>query len=120
MMADTVVHQILSAVTYKDWWLLVTKDRQRGDAYYIQWHFKARCVKTGGVYEQKGRKWYLSPYMTESELVGTAFKAALTAEEHECRESFNYYGHRVFNPHVDVRALLEVCDREDVREEPTA
>lgn len=53
--------------------------------------------------------------MTESELVLTAFKAALTAEEHECRERFQYRGRRVLNPHVSVRALMDVCDIEDVR-----
>lgn len=69
------------------------------------------------VAEQSSRKWYLSRWMTESELVQTAFKAALTAEEHECRERFTYRGNRIFNPHISVRALMTVCADEDVRDE---
>ncbi len=56
-----------------------------------------------------------TPHMTESELVQTAFAAALAAEEHECREFFQYQGKRPFQPHVSIHALMAVCDQEDVR-----
>lgn len=107
---------ILNRITYKDWHLHVGRDSKRNFAPYLQWEFIAPCAKTGTPAKQRSRKWYLSEYMTESELVQTAFKAALTAEEHECREAFRYAGYRVFNPHVSVTALMTVCHREDVRE----
>lgn len=107
--------EVLSRVKYKDWVLFIGWD---GDRRYIQWHFKAKCCKTGEVGVQRGRKWHLSPHMTQSELVGTAFKAALTAEEHECRENFIWDGYRIFNPHIDIEALASVCDAEDVRDIP--
>jgi hypothetical protein len=106
---------ILSEVSYKDWALDVKLDPHRNLAPYMQWRFKARCAKSGECAEQAGRKWYLSPHMTESELVLTAFKAALTAEEHECREQFSYRGHRILNPHVSVQALISICAVQDVR-----
>lgn len=63
----------------------------------------------------RGRKWYLSPHMTKSELVATAFKAVLTFQEHEAREQFTYRGRRVFGPHIDIDALHEVAERTDPR-----
>jgi hypothetical protein len=59
-----------------------------------------------------GRKWFLSNHMTRSEVVQTAFKAVLTAEEHEAREHFKYRGQSIFDPHYDVDKLVEL--RSDV------
>jgi hypothetical protein len=56
---------------------------------------------------QYGRKWRLSQRMTRSEIVTTAFKAVLTAMEHETREQFKYKGVDVFGPHIDVDAMHE-------------
>lgn len=108
------LEQIVHAVSYKDWTLHLRTD-DGSERHYLQWAFITRCVKTDRNECQWSRKWYLSPHMVESEVVGTAFKAAITAEEHECRESFTYAGRRIFNPHVSVRALMSVCDVEDVR-----
>lgn len=106
------VLDILDEVKYKDWELHIGVDNGR---LYLQWRFKAACSKTGEACEQSGRKWQLSTWMTQSELVNTAFKAALTAEEHECREHFKWNGKRIFNPHISVEALAAVCDNEDGR-----
>lgn len=57
----------------------------------------------------------LSPNMTKSELVQTAMKAVLAAEEHEAREHFRYRGKCIFGPHIDVDGLLAVCDDLDAR-----
>jgi hypothetical protein len=107
---------VLAAVTYKDWTLKLHYDPARATAPYIQWMFTGKCSKTGAVGPQFSRKWYISPWMAESELVQTAFKAALTAEEHETREHFKYFNKRVFNPHIHVRELMQICDFEDARQ----
>lgn len=104
--------QILGAIAYKNWRLNTGVDNGRT---YMQWVFRGVCAKTGQLELQHCRKWYLSPHMTESELVQTAFAAALAAEEHECREFFQYKGFRPFNPHISVDAILGVCEQEDVR-----
>ena len=115
----THIAEALVSVKYKDWDLQVGGDPvDEGNRPYIQWVFHGCCVKSGELCEQKSRKWYLSRFMTVSEVVGTAFKAALTAEEHECRENFTWNGKRVFNPHIDVTALWRVCHHEDTRDEP--
>jgi hypothetical protein len=55
--------------------------------------------------EVRGRKWYVSPYSTVTEVVQTAFKAVMTAEEHELREGFTFDGVNLYHPHHDVEAL---------------
>lgn len=66
-------------------------------------------IYTGHPTLQKTRKWKLSIHMTNSELVQTALKCALTSAEHQVRESFLYRGQRIFGPHFDVEALVELC-----------
>jgi hypothetical protein len=55
--------------------------------------------------------------MTKSEVVQTAFKAALTAIEHEARERFTYRGQSIFDPHYDVDQLVELRARADCLDE---
>lgn len=117
-MEKKTMFQLLESVKYRNWMLRAWEDSTRAGAPYLQWAFMRRDVKTGHMCWQHGRKWYLSLHMTESELVLTAFKAAVTCEEHECRENFTYCGKRILSPHISVRALLEICEREEVREEP--
>lgn len=57
---------------------------------------------------QQCRKWQLSQYMIPTEIVRTAWKAVLAAEEHEAAELFLYKGETIFNPHIDVDALVEL------------
>lgn len=105
---------VLSLVSYKrDWSLRIG---QESDRLFLQWIFLAPNCKTGQIQEQASRKWFLSPHMTNGELVQTAFAAALAAEEHEAREFFLYDGARVFNPHLSLAALVS---RADMEEAPT-
>lgn len=53
--------------------------------------------------------------MVKSEVVATAMKAVLAAEEHEARELFKYRGKAIFNPHIDVDALAGVCEKVETR-----
>jgi hypothetical protein len=54
-----------------------------------------------------GRKWRLSPHMTNGEIVQTAFKAVMTALEHEARETFKYRDAAVLGPHFDIDKWVE-------------
>lgn len=61
----------------------------------------------------------LSPYMCPNEIVTTAFKAVMTAMEHEVRESFRYKDVAIFNPHLDPDALVDfVKNRANIQERP--
>jgi hypothetical protein len=110
--AQAFFHSVLERVKYKDWRLHIGSSDGRA---YLQWVFTGLCVKTKRLELQHCRKWFLSEHMTESELVQTAFAAALAAEEHECREFFSYQGCRLFQPHVSVHALMAACAVEDAR-----
>lgn len=55
-----------------------------------------------------GRWWRLSEHMTDSEIVGTAFKAIITCLEHEARENFLYKGQAVYGAHLDVEELVKL------------
>lgn len=114
-LSDRRLKQIAKQITYRKGWRLTLSDASVGKRPYIQWSFMAACTKTGKVSEVSSRKWLLSRWMTESELVYTAYKAALAAEEHESREFFRYQGKRILNPHLDVKALMKVCEQEDAR-----
>ncbi len=56
--------------------------------------------------------------MMEDEIVKTAYAAFKACVEHEVMEGFLYNSERVFNPHVNFRALLEVNKMEIYRTEP--
>ena len=107
--------EILSCVQYKDWTLCVGLDSKLDFSPYLEWRASVRCVHTGKVVTLTSRKRYLWDGITESELVRLAFDTALAMESHEAHENFRYCGQRVFNPHINVRRLLEICDDENAR-----
>lgn len=57
-----------------------------------------------------GRKWSLSPHMVTSEIVRTAYKAIIAAEEHEIAEKFRYRGAAIYGPHMFVDALADLIN----------
>lgn len=105
---------VLANVRYKAGWDL--RIGRSDGRWFLQWRFDGPCAVTGVVEEQACRKWWLSEFMTDGELVQTAFMAAIAAEEHECREFFLYRGRRIFGPHIRLDALMQVCDQIEVRE----
>jgi hypothetical protein len=74
------------------------------------------CNVTGEPWPWYGRWWRLSTHATESEIVGTCYQALDTAMRHEMAELFRYHGLAVYNQHRSVRALMEIADKEDRRE----
>jgi hypothetical protein len=107
---QTLLHQ---HVRYHEWRFDVHQDADFG---YLQLAFYAFGPDFGSFALQGGRKWKLSPHMTKSEIVQTAWLAVLTAVEHEAREEFTYKGVAIFGPHLDCEALREVAGRRDVRD----
>ncbi len=110
-------NEVLATVKYKD---LIFFTKSVNGRTYLQLRCPdGVCVTTGEEYAWRSRKWYLSPFMTRSEIVQTAFKAVMTAVEHEVRENFKYKDELIFGPHFDVDRLHELClmkDHLDVRD----
>ena len=115
MLTQAVLDFFVAAIRFQDW---AFRTGTLGDGFFLQVVFVApdRSDATG-IHEWHGRKWYISPYSVESEVVQTALKAVLTALEHEAREQFTYKGIAPYGPHVDVGALLVVAERQDRRRE---
>lgn len=82
---------------------------------YIQHAYSRLDAVTGEMGWGYGRKWHVSPYATESEIVLTCLKAAITDAEHEVREGFRYKGYPIFQPHQSVDALVQACQQSDAR-----
>lgn len=85
--------------------------------FYLQVAYNAPCTKTDMMQTWKGRKWYLSEFMTRDEVVKTAYAAFKAAVEHEVMEGFTIDGKVLFNPHVSFEALLSITDQEVQRKE---
>lgn len=118
MLTLDAMRTILTDVRFMDYTFEVHEDGVGTGRLYLQARYDEADIVTRAVEEQHTRKWWLSPYMTKSEFVQTAFKCALTSMEHRTRENFRYKGSAVYGPHYDVDALLEVCKakRFDYRE----
>jgi hypothetical protein len=96
------VCEYLQDVQYSDWLFRVGTT---AEGVFLQVAFAADGA------DQYGRKWLLSRHMTKSEVVQTAFKAVLTALEHEAREHFRYRGKAIFGPHFDVDVLHGIAGK---------
>lgn len=111
---------IIADVSYRDWRIGLYNRTSSGHGgiavRYLQVEFDdTDNYNPGEAYASKGRKWLISPHMTKSELVLTAWKAILTAIEHEAREQFTYRGRTIFGPHMDVDMLWANAYTTDVR-----
>lgn len=105
MFSISEIREIVNLCSFEDWLLEVKQD---GTRPYLQIHcINGRDADTGLPIEWTGRKWLLSPHMCRNEIVATAFKAVLTAIEHEVRENFRYRGVAIFNPHLDPDKLVD-------------
>lgn len=98
--------------------ILVERDKEYGHRIYLQIGYVAPCSKTSVYGVWRGRKWYLSKYMTKDEIIKTAYAAFEAAVKHEVMEGFKVDGKILFNPHVDFEALLKVSDQEVKRQDP--
>lgn len=96
--------------------ILVAKDQKGGDRIYLQVQYESKCTKTGKLDNWKGRKWYLSEFMTDDEVVKTAYCAFEAAVKHEVMEGFKVDGKILFNPHINFEALLSISDKEIYRD----
>lgn len=104
----------LADVRYKDFDFTVQLDN--GTRYFMQVCWNGIDAVTGEPRRCKGRKWWLSDYMTRSEVIQTALAAVLVIEEHEAREEFKYKGLAVYGPHYDVDQLAELAAKGDAHE----
>jgi len=80
----------------------------QGRRIYIQLEYLDKCSKTNKIDRWKSRKWYLSDYMTDDEIIKTCYLAFEVCVKHEILENFKVDGKALFNPHHDYSALLKI------------
>lgn len=112
-MTHQQVIAILGGIQFADWKFGVEPLPDKG--WLVQVVFLDADIHGGEIEEQKGRKFYISPYMIEGEVVKTAFLAVMQAMEHEVREKFLYRGKRLLGPHIAIRELMAVADTREHR-----
>jgi hypothetical protein len=115
------VNEIISRITMgllgnESFRFIVEKDKRGGNRIYIQVEYSSPCTKDGDIKTWKGRKWYLSEYMLDNEIVFTAYTAYKMCVEHEIMESFKIDGIILVNPHVEYTKLLEISHNEVSRD----
>ena len=102
----TRLGKILSDIHFP-YYVFYTKESHGG--VYLYGQYSDADIHTGDIEVQTTRKWLISPMMTESEIVFTVFKCALTSFEHRAREAFTYKSARICSPHFDVNDLVRLC-----------
>lgn len=102
------VRAILNDVKFMDREIRLLRKK---DGYLLQIQYWEQDVENpeGPLVLQRARKWYLSPYSTETEIVETAFKACRVSMDHVLKEHFLYKGHRVYSPHFKIEARIQMC-----------
>lgn len=103
--------EIVRWINYKDWEFHL---ENRKDCFLLQVRFYAYDTDHPNTDKelQHCRKWFISRHACKAEVVRTAFKAVVAAEEHEVAENFRYQGARIHSPHIDPDALIRVFDNE--------
>lgn len=84
--------------------------------FYVQGRLWRRDMETGQYGWGSGSKEFLSPHMTEDEIVKRCLVIARDYSEHEVREESYYEGKRLFGPHISIRALMSVAGETRTRE----
>ena len=98
------------------WKIHLRQDSDNGRYFYqVIFFAKDNCNILSEPQEQHCRKWYLTKYMTVSELVRTAWLAFEQAVIHEAQEQFLYKHAEIYNPHRNVEYLVSISDKSDVR-----
>lgn len=107
-------NSIINYISYPEYNFIATMDG-RGEMY-LQGEYSEKDINSGIMCRQYTRRWFISPYMTKSELVQTALKLILTSMEHRAREHFKYRDRLVFGPHFNVDDLWDIVITPDKRE----
>jgi len=113
------IKDLVDDVKFNDWAFLIKTNRDNTPYLQIKFLAPGSFTDSDELELQSCRKWQLSYFMCDEEIVSTAFKAMLAAVEHEAREQFTWRGEAIYRPHYDIYALHKLSARNaiDKREE---
>jgi hypothetical protein len=108
MNKQEITEFVAKNIRYKDWEFFVN---DKNGVIYLQIRFDAPDnFNPQKIERQHCRKWQLSEWMTPTEIVQTCWAAVTRAELHEAAETFKFKGFAIFDTHINVEALVDVCD----------
>jgi hypothetical protein len=96
------VEQIVDLIEFRDWQFRLGN---LGDGFYLQVAFPGSDTDTGRPVFCKGRKWFISRFATQEEVVKTCWLAVEVAQRHEAMEDFKFDQVAIFHPHTGLDAL---------------
>src|ERR1700727_78061 len=102
------IQTILDRCKFKDRYF---KLLDKGDGFLIQMTYLEPDIEhpNDGDVLQSTRKWYVSRFSTESEIVETVWACVCRSQIHTASEHFTYRGKRIYSQHLDVNKRLEIC-----------
>lgn len=113
------VQSMLANVSFLDRTFLVM---EKGDGFLIQLSYLEPDATRSGSDPvlQKSRKWYVSPFATETEVIETCWAMVCRSQLHVAGEHFRYEGRQVYSPHLHIQGRIDLCaaDMFDAREPP--
>lgn len=96
---------MLVSFKYKNW---KVRTEERDGGLMVQIIFEAADNDNPEVVEEQHCRKFIYNYESGlNELFLTLQYAVKTAEEHECNEQFTYKGKQIYNPHMDLDAIVE-------------
>lgn len=111
----TLLSRVSLSCLDKSFDIIIDVDKINGSRVFIQMGYWSKCCKTHKEESWKGRKWYLSEFMTDDEIIKTCYCAFEAAVKHEIMEGFKVDGKILFNPHINFEELLKISDKEITR-----
>jgi hypothetical protein len=102
---------IVQLIDMKEWPHAGVEIGEDAIGVYVQVIMERADTITGKVGTGRGGKAYINSAQTDSSIVRTVLARFMAYVEHEVREAFHYAGKRIFGPHIDVEALVEIADR---------
>lgn len=109
-LGSAAVKRIVADVSFMDRTIHV---HQKADgSYLLQVIYVEKDVNDpkGPAVVQRARRWFVSRDATETEIVETVFAACRRSMDHVTKEHFLYKGRRIYSPHFDVNARIELVD----------
>lgn len=107
-----LVSRITMEIFGEKFGIILDRDKVTNERLFVQAYYTAPCTNSGKTEQWKGRKYYLSDYMTEDEVIKTCYVAFEQAVKHEVMEGFKVDGIILFNPHINFEELLKISHKE--------
>jgi len=103
------IENIVGLVKFKDRTFRVL---EKGDGFLLQMQYYEADVEKSNSKPmlQSTRKYYISPFMTVSEVVETCWLCVTRSQMHVASEHFIFKGRRIYSQHFHVDARVEACD----------